>query len=201
VAKPKAKKLAAPTKKKASGAKKKAASTKKVSGLDGHPGYVLLASKLKPGRYAGGMLLVTEFGAHDEQMSPWLLGRIEGRRAIGRTAFGDLVIFRDLRARAKELGLPDADKAGDIALIDVHYKRMTMVAESAEALLESLDRPDWQKAYLRADLYRKAKKRLGDYGEDECFFFVPALALGGSEDAASVDRGNWLVHQDILFQT
>jgi hypothetical protein len=174
---------------------------KPASGIDGHPGYALLVQKLAPGRHAGGALLVTEPGAHDEQMGRWLMGKTEGRRSIGRTAFGDIVVFRDLRARAAELGLPGAEVACDVAMVDVHYKRMTMIAESAETLLASLDRADWRKAFLRWDLYEKARQRLGDYSDDECFCFTLPLAMGGGEDAASVQRANWLVHQDILLQT
>lgn len=182
-------------------AKPKTAEKPKRSGIDAHPGYALLSSKLKPGRHAGGLLFVTPFGAHDDEMGPWLMGKTDGRRAIGRTAFGDIVVFRDLSARAKELGMSDPHTACDVAMIDIHYKRMTMLADSAKSFLESLDRPEWQKAFLRADLYKQAKKRLGDYGDDECFCFVLALAFGGSEDAASVQRANWRVHQDILRQT
>jgi len=32
------------------------------------------------------------------------------------------------------------------------------------------------------------KTRLGDYADDEAFAFVPALPLGGSEDAGNVER-------------
>jgi hypothetical protein len=200
--KPAAKKPAAkkPTAKKTA-PEKTVAKPKPKAGIDAHPGYALLSSKLKPGRYAGGMLFVTKLGEHDDEMGPWLMGKTEGRRAIGRTAFGDIVVFRDLSGRAKELGLPDPHTACDVAMIDIHYKRMTMLADSAKSFLDSLEKPDWQKAFLRADLYRKAKKRLGDYGDDECFCFVLALAMGGSEDAASVQRANWRVHQDILRQT
>lgn len=180
---------------------KAVAKPKAKGGVDAHPGYALLASKLKPGRYAGGMLFVTKLGEHDDEMGPWLMGKTDGRRAIGRTAFGDIVVFRDLSGRAKELGLPDPHTACDVAMIDIHYKRMTMLADSAKSFLDSLDDTDWQKAYLRADMYEQAKKRLGDYSDDECFCFRLALAMGGSEDVASVQRANWRVHQEILRQT
>jgi hypothetical protein len=181
----------------------KAAKTKpkRTRTIDGHPGFALLTSKLRPGRHAKGMALITEPGALDEEMTAWLMGNTDGRRSIGRTAFGDILVFRDLRARAKELGMPDADRACDVAMIDIHYKRMSMLGPSVGDFLESLDDPKWQRAFLRAELYAKAKKRLGDYRDDECFYFVPALALGGSEDAKSVERGKWLVHQALLLQT
>jgi len=170
-------------------------------GVESHPGYVALITKLKPGRYAGGALILTRPGAHDAEMAPWLMGKTEGRKSLGRTAFGDFVIFRDLSARAQELGLPHPEEACDVALIDVHYKKMTMLADSASSFISSLDDDGWQLAFMRKELYEAAKERVGDYADDECFMFVPALALGGSEDAQSVQRGKWREHQSILFQT
>lgn len=208
--KPAAKKKVAPKKrlapkkkavvKKRAAAKKRPAA-KKASGVRAHPGFVALTAKLKPGRYAHGTLILTAPGKHDAEMSPWLMGKTEGRISLGRTAFGDFVIFRDLSARAKELGLPNPEEACDVALIDVHYKKMTMLADSASSFVSSLDDDGWQLAFLRREIYDAARERVGDYADDECFMFVPALAMGGAEEAASVQRGKWREHQAILFQT
>jgi hypothetical protein len=169
--------------------------------VDQHPAYARLVDKLRPGRHAGGLLFLTTPGALDDVMSPWLMGRVEGRRSLGRTAFGDIVVFRDLRARAEELGLPEAEEACDVAMVDVHYKRMTVLGTSADDFLANVDDEEFQRAFLRRDMYLAARKRIGDYSDEQCFYFVPALALGGSEDAGSVDRGDWRVHQEILRQT
>ena len=168
--------------------------------IDDHPEYALLISKLKPGRYAGGMLLISAPGEHDDEMGPWLNGNTDGRRSIGRTAFGDIVVFRDLRSRAEELELDGAAVACDVSIIDIHYKRMVMIAETVNGLLGSLDDRAWQDEHLRGAMYRDVKARVGDYADDECFCFVPALAFGGSDDASSVERANWLVHQALLIQ-
>jgi hypothetical protein len=48
--------------------------------------------------------------------------------------------------------------------------------------------------------YDQARKRLGELSDDELYAFVPALAFGGAEDAASLDRCNWQVHREILRQ-
>jgi hypothetical protein len=77
---------------------------------------------------------------------------------------------------------------------------MTVIAWSVEELLEQLDHLEFQKAYLRRELYDAARARLGDYGDDEAYSFVPALAMGGSEDPACVERARWDVYQDLLFQ-
>jgi hypothetical protein len=191
---------AAPAKKvaKAAPAKKATKATRPGAGV--HPHFARLTSGLRPGRHADGLLLVTQPGALDAEMSGWLMGQTAGRRSIGRTAFGDFVVFRDLRDRAREAGQPDAETACDIAMIDIHDKAMAVLADSVEGLLAAIDRHDWQEAFLRRSLYRDAKPRIGDFADDECFGFVPALAIGGSGDAESVERMNWRVHQELLRQ-
>jgi hypothetical protein len=132
-------------------------------------------------------------------MGPWLLGNTAGRTTIGRTAFGEFVIFRDLSERARALGLPGADEACDVSIIDVHYRRMTMIADSAQSFVELLEDKSWQRAFLRRDLLDKVRKKLGELGDDELYAFVPALALGGAEEPKYVERCNWLVHQALLL--
>lgn len=165
-----------------------------------HPKLTWLLSTLKPGRHAGGLLQFSQPGTHAAQLSPWLMGRTEGRTSIGRTAFGELLVFRDLRNHATDLGMEDAESACDVTAIDIHFKRMKVLATSAEEFVESLDDPEWQKAFLRQPIYEAAKARIGDWDQHECFAFVPALALGGSEQAASVERMDWSVHQSLLLQ-
>lgn len=166
-----------------------------------HPKLTWLLANLKPGRHAGGLLQFSLPGAHAAELEPWLNGQTEGRTSIGRTAFGELLVFRDLRDKAASLGMPDADIACDVAAIDIHHKRMKILATSAEEFVELLDDEEWQRAFLRLPLFTAAKERLGDWDQHECYGFVPALALGGAEHAASVQRVDWRVHQSILLQT
>jgi hypothetical protein len=165
-----------------------------------HPKLDLLLGKLRPGRYANGTLIITQPDAHLPEMRRWLMGNVDGRVALGRTAFGDIVVFRDLRERAADQGFPGAEDACDVALIDLNYKRMTVLAHSVEEFQQQLGNAKFQKAFLRRSLYDKVKARLGDFADDEAYSFVPALALGGKEDAASVQRAKWGVYQDLLFQ-
>lgn len=204
------------TKKTATRAKPKRATTKKVTRanarpaakrgtksarLEDHPSFISLTKRLKPGSYAGGLLVITAPGALDDEMHDWLMGNVAGRRSIGRTAFGELLVFRDLRERAHELGVGDPEREADVALIDVHFKKMTVLGNSIEAFLDSLDDADFQEAFLRRSMFAEVKRRLGPCAPNECFGFVPALSLGGREEAASVQRLDWRVHQAILLQT
>jgi hypothetical protein len=170
-----------------------------VAGAD-HPKLTELLDTLRPGRHAGGTLIITKPGAHQDEMRRWLSGNDEGRVAIGRTAFGDIVLFRDLRAFAFAQGTPDAELACDVALIDLNLKKMVVLAWSVEELVQRLADRGFQDAFLRRALYDEVKAQRGDYADDEAYTFVPALRLGGSESAASVQRAKWRVYQDILFQ-
>lgn len=146
-------------------------------------------------------MVITPPGALDDELHDWLMGNVAGRRSIGRTAFGELLVFRDLRERARELGVGDPERESDVALIDVHFKKMTVLGNSVEAFLDSLDDGDFQDAFLRRSMFDEVKQRLGPCAPNECYGFVPALSLGGSEDADSVQRVDWRVHQAILLQT
>lgn len=165
-----------------------------------HPKLDVLLQALPPGRHAGGTLMVTAPGAHAAEMSRWLMGKTTGRVALGRSAFGDILVFRDLRERAREQGDPEAEEACDIALIDLNFKRMNVLAWSVEELIAALDDPAFQKESLRKELFDEVQARLGAPGDDEVYAFVPALALGGSETAGTVERQKWGPYQDLLFQ-
>ncbi len=198
-----AKKNPAPAKKAKAAPAKRAAPAKKLAavGPESHPAFAVLTKRLKPGSYAGGLIVITAPGALDDEMRDWLMGNIEGRRSIGRTAFGELLVFRDLRERARELGVGDPDNEADIAIIDVHFKKMTVLGTSVDTFLEGLDDRDFQEAFLRLSLFTEVKRRLGPCKPNECYGFVPALALGGSEEPDSVQRLDWQVHQSLLLQS
>jgi hypothetical protein len=108
-------------------AKPKATRTRRKARV-AHPKLELLLEKLRPGHRANGTLIVSEPDAHLAEMKQWLMGNVDGRVALGRTAFGDIVILRDLRQRAAEAGLAGAEDACSVALIDLNYKGLTVLA-------------------------------------------------------------------------
>lgn len=166
-----------------------------------HPKLAAFKKQFKPGRHADGLLLFTRAGALDEELGPWLKNRMQGRVSLGRTAFGEFIVFRDLRARALENGEADAHLACDIAIVDIHTKQMKVAAHSVDEWVERIDDPKWQNQFFRKALHDKVKTRLGAYAADECYGFVPALELGGAEQPAFVARQKWREHQAILLQT
>ena len=53
---------------------------------------------------------------------------------------------------------------------------------------------------LRRTLYEQAVNKLGPISFEECFFFAPALAIGGAEDIKYVQKGDANMHQHLLFE-
>ncbi|GAB1545475.1 hypothetical protein NUACC21_81510 [Scytonema sp. NUACC21] len=53
---------------------------------------------------------------------------------------------------------------------------------------------------LRSELHFQSVTRLGQLSPDECFAFVPAIALGGSETIETVQRVPIQEHLALLAQ-
>ena len=189
----------APAKKKPTVKKRAPAPSYDFSGP--HPKLAVLTKKFKPGRYADGLVLFTKPGALDRELAPWLMNRMDGRVSLGRTAFGEFIVFRDLRERALLNGDVEPEFACDIAIVDIHTKQMKVPVHSVEEWAGFIDDANWQSDFFRKALHDKVKAKLGAYGDDECYGFVPALALGGAEEPAFVARQKWREHQAILLQT
>jgi hypothetical protein len=132
----------------------------------------------------------------------WLGGPNPTRIPLGRTGLGDLIYFRDLRERARALGMTgeEAATACDVNAVNVRYKRVSVLATSIGEFIERLDDPAWLTDALDKTLFDRAVARLGPLGDDEIFGFVPALGLGGSDDPENLEKVGRDVHLAILFQ-
>lgn len=67
------------------------------------------------------------------------------------------------------------------------FKRVMCDEQEAAELLDTV-------------LATQARQILGPLHPGEMYFYVPALVLGGSQDAASVRKGNALVHLNVQLQ-
>lgn len=150
------------------------------------------------GSYGGGLLFLTDPAAWEETLSAWLLGNIEGRYLIARSAFGDLFYYRDKGLH--EVG-GETIRVEDVSRLDPHRPHAEVCAWSLEAFFDDyLCTPEAPAEALRKPLFDAAVARLGRPTGDDGFFFVPALVLGGSGSAKSIDKGNMMVHLHILVQ-
>ena len=155
------------------------------------------------GRFGNGFLQLASPTTLDGVLSEWLGKKDETRTPLGWTGLGDIIYFRDLRERARALGTSavDAENACDVSVIDVRYKQVKMLAWSLDGFFEGfLGDESALRSELHKELFDAALSRLGPPGVDEIYGFVPALALGGAEDPANLERVGARVHLDILRQ-
>ncbi len=126
------------------------------------------------------------------------------RIPFARSAFGDLFYVRDLREEARAKGLTGANpgELGDVSVVQVHEHEIVVCATSVEDLCdEVLGYEDNVDGVFRGGLVEAAAAIYGPLSADEQLAFVPALALGGTEDLTSVRKVNLFVHTHLLKQT
>jgi hypothetical protein len=78
--------------------------------------------------------------------------------------------------------------------------RSELFSDAADAFEGNLCDADFIKSVLLKSDFLSASKRLGPPGQDECFGFVPAIALGGDGSAASIQRVKLREHLALLAQ-
>jgi hypothetical protein len=72
-------------------------------------------------------------------------------------------------------------QGGKFLWLNVHTGKITEFNPSADVMFDStLIESNFRKSVLLEPLFRKARKRLGDIGPEECFGFAPLPALGGA---------------------
>jgi hypothetical protein len=104
---------------------------------------------------------------------------------FGRDAFANLYLLSD----------------GMVYQYNVHRDEPDMVAMELDLFIEvCLDDSEFRKSYMWSDLFDEVLKRLPPLRRDECYAFFPALALGGSVDAASLRSVKYYEHLEFLVQ-
>jgi hypothetical protein len=113
------------------------------------------------------------------------LGDSSRCHAFLRTAFGGIFYWDGADAR----------------YLDVLVGDTSVVFHEMDALFDGLLRDNiYLKTVLRYDLFKKALPKLGRLKKDECYAFLPPLALGGPGTAKTVKRVKLCEHLAILAQ-
>jgi hypothetical protein len=155
------------------------------------------------GSFGQGRLHVVDPASLDSALELWLGGSSPTRIAIARTAFGEIFYYRDLREAARARGMSGTlpGELGDVSVIDVHFAQIGVFALEVEAFFnDTLCHPKTVDMFLRRSFVELARGAFGPLTEREGYAFVPALALGGVEDALSVRKVDMHVHWSILRQ-
>ena len=85
--------------------------------------------------------------------------------------------------------------------LNVHYNILNHVAISTAFFFEyEIYLKDFHKKFLEDRKFKAARKKLGDLGQDECYSYRLALALGGEEDVDNMIKVKFLEQLSILLQ-
>lgn len=142
------------------------------------------------GEYGNGIIKVVDPRDYMNSLYTWLGGKDFNKIPIIVTAFGDIFYYRKLE-----------ENENDISLLDIHYRKIENCGYSYQEFFEKyIVNDNIRKNILREDLYNEAVKTFGNLKEEEIFFFVPALILGGKEDIKFIKKGNANVHHQVLLQ-
>ncbi len=135
--------------------------------------------------YGGGLLRFTDPRQFAGILEEWLDPKPKAAHVFLRTAFADLYFWDEGFAYA----------------LDVQYGRVSQITDKIELFYDhALCDERVIERSLRRGLYQQAVGRLGPPAEDECYAFVPALALGGPGTAESLQKVKIREHLDILRQ-
>ena len=142
------------------------------------------------GNYANGLIKIIEPSDYMDSLYTWLGGQDFNKLPILVSAFGDIFYYRKL-----------SDTESDINILDIHYRDINVCAYSFEEFFNDyiIDKEICEEV-LKEKLFAQSISTKGDLEFEEIFFFVPALALGGSETIEKIDKDDASTHQQILFQ-
>lgn len=144
------------------------------------------------GNYGNGLLKVidpTFYTFYTDNLSAWLGVNNPARIPIMVTGFGNIFYYRRLN-----------DTQNDVALLDIHHRHTNVCAYSFSEFVQLLSDDAAADTLLDKELFIQAFEKCGPLSDKEIFFFVPALAFGGSESVDSVEKGDGAVHQRLLFE-
>ena len=142
------------------------------------------------GEYGNGFIKVVDPRDYMHSLYTWLGKQDFSKIPLFVSSFGDIFYYRKLEG-----------EENDISMLDIHYRKVEVCGYSYQEFFEGyiLDE-NVKENVLRRTLFNEATAKLGALAVNECFFFVPALVIGGAEDIKHVQKGDANVHQHLLFE-
>jgi hypothetical protein len=144
------------------------------------------------GFYGDGLIQLVNPEEYANVLTGWLLlpAPNPNRVPIALSAFGTIFYYRKL-----------AEDAEDVALINPHLHQSDVLDWSLSDFFNgTLCDPDGGSELLEPELLMACLTRHGPLAENQMYYPVPALALGGAMHADSMDRGDARVHLEFLLQ-
>jgi len=143
------------------------------------------------GKYNDGLIELINPDDFQDELEKTLKRKVPNYVPIAISGFGELFYYRKLTA---------VDE--DVCVFDPHYKQIeTCVWGLVDFFNGYLCDEYIMTEVLRTELFKAALKKLGNLRNNEIFFFVPPLALGGKESVDRLAKGNCQIHLDLLLQS
>lgn len=101
------------------------------------------------------------------------------------TAFGDVIVYTE---------------KGFIEIIFYKNNDFEIITGKFKHFLTFLEDDSFLEEYFEISLYEEAIKQYGRLAFDECFGFVPLLALGGKKDVLNMDKVKIREYLEIMTQ-
>ncbi|MDH5178167.1 MAG: DUF1851 domain-containing protein [Gammaproteobacteria bacterium] len=145
------------------------------------------------GLYGGGLIQVIDPDLYRDNLWGWLMREEEdmSRLPIALSAFGDIFYYRLLS--------DDGDE--DVAFLDPHTSEGECIVWSLEEFFnEWCCDEEVVSEFLNLGMFQESVAAKGQLEENQFYYFVPALRMGGARSVAGIDRGDAVVHLDFLLQ-
>jgi hypothetical protein len=133
--------------------------------------------------YANGLIWIVNPEDFADLIEDWDVPK--GSIVFGRTAFGDLFLWSEKQ----------------VQYLFVHQSSVGEMTDDIETFMDMmLCNSSYKGDGLMGKQFQKIVRRLGPPAIDECYAFVPALALGGDGDTNTVERVKLREHLGILAE-
>lgn len=172
-----------------------------------HTGPLDFWATLGLGSRAQGLLTVPDPEWLAPILNEWLGGPSDSRIPLAYTGLGDILYFRDLSQRARDLGLDEETirTACDVSLLNTRYKQLDVLAHSMGEFLAGLEDPEFidevfERPLFESGIAHAGLAASGGLPSGQILGYVPALALGGGEGPENLQALSAPEHWSILFQ-
>lgn len=134
------------------------------------------------GIFLNGYLKVVDPAAYDAALREIYRTSEPDAVVVFVTAMADLIVY----------------EGGYFVLVDCRHGSLSIVGKSAKLLLTDLADEQFLLEELHWQPYEQARARLGEPAYDECFGYVPLLALGGPEAAEHLEKVKLREHLSLI---
>jgi hypothetical protein len=137
------------------------------------------------GAYAEGLIWTHPLSDFEAIIEEWVGTRLKDAVLLVRFSFGDFVLWTRKR----------------VFFVSVHRGYVEELPSDVSFLFDEMLCDDvFLEKFARRSLHLQCNRRLGALSTDQCFGFVPALALGGAENADAVSKVQMGEHLAFLAQ-